>query len=159
MIVEKSKSWLLVFSTLLAAATLVASDTYSAPNSTNSQRLQDINEDGGGRLDLTNHSLATVNANAFVDLANNLTELLLSSNEISTVNPSAFSGGLHNLTVLYLDNNRISWLDENTFTDLPSLAYLSLAGNRLTSLPDGIFKVYLYSPLLSNLKYESVKLI
>ena len=101
-------------------------------------------------LSLRNNFISSLDERAFAT-ASNLRELDLGQNRIEQIHPDAFAG-LPNLRILYLDDNKLSYNAPPNFPaflgPLRPLAELSLAGNDLPWLADGLFTA---TPELSQL--------
>ncbi|KAI9564782.1 Insulin-like growth factor-binding protein complex acid labile chain [Daphnia sinensis] len=92
-------------------------------------------------LSLRENYISSLDERAFAT-AGRIRELDLGRNRLEQIHPEAFAG-LPNLRVLYLDSNKLSYNSPPSFpaflTPLRPLAELSLAGNDLPWLADGLF--------------------
>ena len=84
------------------------------------------------------HELSALPPGLFAGLPS-LTLLHLGNVGLRELRPSAFREVGETLTHLILDDNALTTLAEDTFDDLPELAYLSLRHNQLAALPPGVF--------------------
>ncbi|XP_023686515.1 toll-like receptor 3 isoform X2 [Paramormyrops kingsleyae] len=96
-------------------------------------------------LDLSNNNIAIFSANLLSSLGqlkvlklqhNNLADMWKS---VAPKGPTFFLQGLENLTVLELDYNGLDEIPAHAFSSLRQLQDLSLAGNVLKFLHDGVF--------------------
>lgn len=96
-------------------------------------------------LSLRENYISVLDERAFAT-ASGVRELDLGRNRLEQIHPEAFAG-LPNLRVLYLDSNKLSYNTPPSFpaflAPLRPLAELSLAGNDLPFLADGLFTVLL----------------
>ena len=75
-------------------------------------------------------------------IPSNTKVLLLANSNLNNSIPPLASVGLVNLVTLDLSNNHISSFDDNLFTNLTSLRYLDIRGNKVLAtspLPGGVF--------------------
>ncbi|XP_074596656.1 uncharacterized protein LOC141851766 [Brevipalpus obovatus] len=91
------------------------------------------------RLYLIGNQITHVDEHAFTHLLE-LEYLELQNNHLTHIDASKLFQGLLNLKSLYLSDNKLKNIGK--FTELPSLAWIDLAGNKLTKITDNFTNLH-----------------
>ena len=91
-------------------------------------------------LDLSYNNIIKLETNAFDEGFDNLQKLNLHRNYLTTVPSQVFVALRNTLIHLTLNGNQLVRVDVNLFQDLNKLAILTLDDNKLTELPEGLFR-------------------
>lgn len=88
-------------------------------------------------LQITHNKIKTIHKGVFNHLSVRLLDL--QSNQISTIEPEAFDN-MPQLSIVELDFNEITQLNPAWFTGSPKVRRLTMAENKLTTIPANAFK-------------------